>query len=146
MKKIIILSALAMIFLGSCADMVTQKALRTTSFAPTSIELKLTLDDFEYLGDDTVSVSYHTYFKVINFVHRINNKEIARRNVNIVQLYGYQNIPISNRLRRALFASHIKYPDAEFIVPVSTIIESQQMVFGSKNHLKLRVKVYKMRK
>jgi hypothetical protein len=122
------------------------KSLKTTSFAPTSVELRLTLDDFEYIGDDTVSVSYHKYFGFINFVHRLNGKEIARRNVNVIQLYGRQNLPINAKLSRALFASHIKYPDAEYIVPVSTMTETQQMVFGSKNEMSLRVKVYKMRK
>jgi hypothetical protein len=146
MKYIYFSTLIALMLLASCASMYTVKSINTTSFAPTSVELKLTLDDFEYIGDDTVSVTYNTYFGMFHIIHNLNNKEVARRNVNVIQLYGRQNLPVNGRLKRALFASHIKYPNAEFIIPVSTITETQQMVFGSKNKMNLRVKAYKLKK
>lgn len=147
MKKhnIIIFLFLGGLLLSSCGNYVTRKVMRTTSFSPTSVELKLTLSDFEYIGEVEVSVSYNKYLGIITKIHEINNKEVARRNVNIVDLYGRMNVPVPPAAMRALYESHIKYPDAEIIVPISSIYEEQRMFMGRKGKVTLKAKAFKFK-
>lgn len=136
---------LGAILLSSCGNYVTKKVMRTTSFSPTSVELKLTLSDFEYIGEVEVSLTYNKYLGFFSQIHEINNKEVAKRNVNVLDLYGRMNIPVPNAAMRALYESHIKYPDAEFIVPISTIYEEQRMFLGRKGKVTLKAKAYKFK-
>jgi len=143
--KIYIYLFSGVLLLSSCGSYVTSKVQRTTSFSPTSVELKLTLSDFEYIGEVEVTVSYNRYIGLFTHVHEINGKEVARRNVNVLDLYGRMNIPVPGVAMRALYESHVKYPDAEFIVPTSTIYEEQKMFLGRKGKVTLKAKAYKFK-
>jgi hypothetical protein len=139
---------LFVVFLSSCG-VTTTKLMRTGSFMPNDVRLNMTMDDFQYLGDAEVTAEYSKYFGFITVFKLINGKEVARRNSSIISLEGSGNFSLSltlnSKLRRALFDVHIKYPNADFIVPVNIITESEGMFLGNVVKQKIKVKAYKIK-
>ncbi|MFC2137612.1 hypothetical protein ACFLTE_05555 [Bacteroidota bacterium] len=145
-RKIYLLLTISVtLFITSCVGTNTEKMMRTTTFLPNNIELKLTLDDFEYLGDIEISVQYSKYIGIINFYDKVNDREVPKRNANFVSLYGKGNVPMGPKLRQALYEAHIKMPEADILVPVHVISETQQMFLGRKIKKTCKVKGYKIR-
>ncbi len=114
---------------------------------PNDVRLNLTMDDFQFLGTQEVSASYKKYFGLFTIFNSINNQEVAKRNINIVNLFGTSNLPVKldGTMMRALHIALVNVPDADFVVPVSIITEKQQMFLGSVVTKKLKVKMYKVK-
>lgn len=149
MKQIIKLgigSLLIAFLLSSCAGTYTANKLRTTSFMPDRVEMKLTLDDFEFIKDTEVSVTYSTYLLGINVLREINEKEASKRTVNSISTYGRTWMPISRNLERALYDVKQDLPEAEIFIPVSEVVETEKMFLGRKVKKTLTVRAYKLRK
>ena len=131
---------------SSCnVGLTTRKALRTTSFMPDKVEMHMTLEDFESLGEAEVSISFNRYFGFVTILNEINGKEVAKRNVNSIQTYGRSWMHIGYNLEKALYDAQIKIPEAEIFIPVSIIIEQQKMFLGSKTKKTLKVRAYKLK-
>jgi len=135
-------------FLSGCG-VSTNKLMRTGSLTPNDIRLNMTIDDFQYLGDAEVTAEYSKYFGFITVFKLINGKEVARRNSSSISMEGNGNFSVplmlNSKLRRALFDVHIKYPSADFLVPVYIITEKQGMFLGSVVKQKMKVKAYKVK-
>lgn len=149
-KKIwYVLSIMVFISLLTSCGVSTSKLMRTGTFIPNDIRLNMTMDDFQFLGDAEVTAEYSKYFGFISVFKLINGKEVARRNKSIFSLEGNGNfslpLMLNSRLRRALFDVHIKYPTADFIVPVYIITESEGMFLGTVVKQKMKVKAYKIK-
>lgn len=125
----------------------TTHSTRGGTFMPNDIRLNLTMDDFQYLGTQEVSASYKKYLGVFTVFNSINDQEVAKRTVNIVNLFGNSNLPVKLdvTMMRALHVALVNIPDADFVVPVSIITEKQQMFLGSVVTKKLKVKMYKVK-
>ena len=150
LKNIIFLiSIIVFASLFSSCGVSTTKLMRTGTFMPNDVRLNMTLDDFQYLGESEVTIEYSKYFGFITVFKLINGKEVARRNHSIMSLEGNGNfsmpLMLNQKLRRALFDVHIKYPNADFIVPVNIITESEGMFLGSNIKQKIKVKGYKIK-
>ncbi len=145
-KNILFVPVFLAVLLSSCGiGTKTQRSLRTTSFMPDYVELRLDMDDFEYLGSSEVSVTYNKYFGFITFLHEINEKEVARRNVNSIRTYGRTWLFVGPYLRRALYDAKLEIPDAEIFIPVTIITEEQKMFMGSLIKKTMKVKAYKIK-
>ena len=155
-NRFLILSAIVFsVALTSCSSSVmlrgigsqTVHSTRAGSFMPNDVRLNMTMDDFQYLGVQEVSASYKQYLGFITVFNSINNQEVARRVVNIVNLSGNSNLPVKfdGALMRALHVALVNVPDADFVVPASLVIEKQQMFLGSIISKKLKVKMYKIK-
>jgi hypothetical protein len=144
-----ILSVFSLVLLLSSCGVSTSKLMRTGTFMPNDVRLNMTIDDFQYLGDAEVTAEYSKYFGFITVFKLINGKEVARRNQSIISLEGNGSfslpLMVNNKLRRALFDVHIKYPTADFLVPVHIITEKQGMFLGSIVKQKVKVKAYKIK-
>lgn len=125
----------------------TSHSTRAGSFMPDDVRLNLTMDDFQYLGTQEVSASFKKYLGCITVFNEINSQEVAKRTVNIVNLFGNSNLPVKldGTMMRALHIALVNVPDADFVVPVSVISEKQQMFLGSVVTKKLKVKMYKVK-
>lgn len=134
--------------LASCS-VKTNKLMRTGTFMPNDIQLHQTMSDFEYLGEGEVSVEYGRYFFFFSHLNLINGKEVARRNQTIINFSGNGNFSYTllpnMKIRRALYEMHVKYPNADFLVPVNIITEKQGMFLGSKVKQTMKVKAYKIK-
>jgi len=148
-NKIHILSIIVFVSLLTSCGVSTNKLMRTGTFMPNDVRLNMTLDDFQYLGDADVTAEYSKYFGFITVFKLINGKEVARRNQSIVNLEGNGSftlpLMLNKKLRRAMFDVHIKYPSADFLIPVYIITEKQGMFLGSIVKQKIKVKAYKIK-
>jgi hypothetical protein len=144
-KSLLFVPLVLVVLVSSCGlGTKTQKSLRTTSFMPDYVELKLTMDNFEYLGSSEVSVRYNKYIGFITFLHEINEKEVARRNINSIRTYGRTWLLVGPYLRRAMYDAKIEIPEAEIFIPVTVITEEQKMFLGSSIKKTMKVKAYKI--
>lgn len=132
--------------LSSCAGTYTVNKMRTTSLMPDNVEMKLTMDDFVFIKDTEVSVTYNTYLGGITILREINGKEASKRMVNSVSTYGRTWMYISPYLQRALYDAKQEIPDAEIFIPVTEVDEIENMVLGNKIKKTLTVRAYKMKK
>ncbi|MBI9067438.1 MAG: hypothetical protein JEZ09_09110 [Salinivirgaceae bacterium] len=130
---------------SSCAVTKTQKGMRTTTFMPDRVEMRITLEDFEMVGESTVTVTYNKYLGVIKVLRSINGKEVAKRNVNTIQTYGRSWMPIGAYLERALYDAQLELKDAEIFIPVNIMTETENMFLGSKTKKTMKVRAYKMK-
>jgi hypothetical protein len=151
-SKIILFCALFLsVLFSSCGSRgigsKTVHAMRVGSFMPNYAQLNMTMDDFQYLGTQEVSVSFKRYLGTFTVFHEINHQEVAKRTVNIVDLYGSSNLPVKYdaKLLRALNIALVKVPDADFIVPISIVTEVDQMFGGANVTKTMKVKMYKIK-
>jgi hypothetical protein len=134
--------------LSSCTGMRTAHSVRAGNFIPNTVDLRLTMEDFELLGVQEVTVSYKKYLGFITFLNEINGQEVAQRNVNIVYMNGSTGFPtlkLETKLLRALYSSLVNHPETDFVVPVSIVTDTHQMFGGSTITKKLKVKLYKIK-
>lgn len=140
---------LIVVVLFTSCNVTTNKLMRTGSFMPTEVQLHQTMNDFELLGEGEVSVEYGRYLFVFSHLNLINGKEVARRNQTIINFNGDGNFAFAlmpnTKIRRAAYDMHIKYPTADFLVPVNIITERQGMFLGSKLKQTMKIKAYKIK-
>ncbi|MAY83921.1 MAG: hypothetical protein CMP59_07290 [Flavobacteriales bacterium] len=114
---------------------------------PDVVWLKMTLDDYEFLGDVEIEVEFHRYFGVFKYVNTINGEPVSISNRNYVRLQGRTPIRLNPPvLDRALYKAYQEYPEADFLMPVMTTTEVQQLFLGRKVTAKAKIKMYKIKK
>ncbi|MCU0473798.1 MAG: hypothetical protein MUC93_10605 [Bacteroidales bacterium] len=143
--KIFLFSCLAILLMSSCASTNTFRVGRTSSFLPDLIRFDLTSADVELIGEMDISVNYSQYLLFIKKFELINDMEVSSRTVNTMVMFGKRNVPLSPVLNRALYDVYLKYPDADFTVPVYVIEEQQNMFMGKKIKKTARIKAYKIK-
>ena len=143
--KIFFPACLVIFLISSCASTNTFRAGRTSSFLPDMIRFDLTSDDVELIGEMDISVNYSQYLLFVRIFELINDKEVSKRTVNTMVMFGKRNVPVSPVLNRALYDVYLKYPDADFTVPVYVIEEQQNMFMGKKIKKTARIKAYKIK-
>ena len=141
--KIGFASLIIMFIFSSCAITDTEKNSGSMNLMPDRVEMHVSLDDYEMLGEMEVSIKYSRYFGLIKIIQSINEEPYERRNKQTMEVYGLEGIKIRNDLERALYKVHEKYPSGDFIVPVYTIEEKEKMFLGRRVKKRLKVKIYK---
>lgn len=136
---------LAVLALSSCASVITTRSGQTTSFYPTAIKFELTSSDFELIGEMDISVKYSQYLGLIKIYELINDKEVSKRNVYKMDMYGKYNLNLSPMLFRALYDVYVKYPEADFTIPSYIIDETEKLFMGKKIRKTARIRVYKLK-
>jgi hypothetical protein len=144
----ILIPLIVLVLFASCS-VRTNKLMNTGTFMPNDIRLNQTMSDFEFLGEGEVSVEYGRYLFFFSHLNLINGKEVARRNQTIINFSGSGNFSFTllpnTKIRRAVYEMHVKYPTADFLVPVNIITEKQGMILGSKVKQTMKVKAYKIK-
>jgi hypothetical protein len=140
-----LLLTLTVIFFSSCASVITTRSGQTTSFYPTAIRFDLTSNDFELIGEMDISVKYSQYLGIIKIYELINDKEVSKRNIYTMDMYGKYNLNLSPMLFRALYDVYVKYPDADFTIPSYIIDETEKLFMGKKIRKTARIRVYKLK-
>jgi hypothetical protein len=149
MKRFLYIATLAVVSafaLSSCGiGTYTTNRMLTTSLMPDRVDMRLTLDDFVYIQDTEVSVTYNKYM-FVSVLREINGREVSRRTVNRVSTKGRTWMPVSQNIERALYDAKQAIPDAEIFIPVSEVVETEKMFLGRKSKSTLVVRAYKLRK
>lgn len=142
--RIIIITCLTLCLMSSCASIYTSRSGRSSTFLPDIIRFDLTASNVELIGSMDISVNYSQYLGIFKIFELINDKEVSKRTVNNMVIYGKQNLPLSPVLNRALYDVYIKYPETDFIVPAYVIEEQQNLFLGKKIKKTARIKAYKI--
>lgn len=133
-----------LISLNSCVGLKNTQRIRSASMYPSYNQLRTKLSDYKLIATEQVTVQYKVYFGFITILNDLNEKSASYRNVDLVQLNGPTTFFLSRNTRRAAFANLVKYPDAEFIAPVSVLVEKEKMFLGRSVKETFRFKVYKL--
>lgn len=136
---------LVLLLFSSCASINTFRSGNSSTFLPDIIKFDLTAANVELLGEMDISVNYSQYLLFFKIFELINDQEVSTRTVNTMMMYGKRNLPLSPILNRALYDVYIKYPEADFIVPVYVIEEQQNLFLGKKIKKTARIKAYKLK-
>jgi hypothetical protein len=109
------------------------------------VKFDLTANDVQFLGEMDISVNYSQYLGFIKIFELINDQEVNQRVVNSMSMHGRRNIPLSPMLNRALYDVYLKYPDADFTIPVYVVEEQQNLFLGKKIKKTAKIKAYKIK-
>ena len=96
MKKVLLfLLPMFMMAFVSCSSMRTLEKAPAGSMTP-EVRLNISLDDIEYLGESTISVSSRTYFGAIKRIDMVNGEVFDRHNNTSTSLMGNLDIKLRN--------------------------------------------------
>jgi hypothetical protein len=138
-----IIILLSLILFSACSVTEVNKSSRSADFTPDIVEMHVTPDDYQYLGEMEVSVEHKRYFGIFKVMGNINGEPAKRRMQKSITLYGSQWMNVSDHLRRALFKVHQQYPEGDLVVPAYKISKKKKMFLGRRIKETLKVKIYK---
>ena len=122
MKKVLLfLLPMFMMAFVSCSSMRTLEKAPAGSMTP-EVRLNISLDDIEYLGESTISVSTRSYFGCIKQIDMVNGEVFDRHNNTTTSL---------------------DYPEADYFVPVSYKDEVAHLFLGKLSTKTMVIKAYK---
>ena len=147
--RIIILISGVLFLLSSCVVLDTKKSM---SIVP-EYQLQFRTSDLELLGDLKGEITYSEYFGLFTTNNRsfvvIGNDSITTPAVQSLY-YGNGlnlNLPVGDQryVSRLLYELQKSKPEAEIIVPVFVVKESQNMFLGSRRTITVKAKAYKIK-
>lgn len=111
------------------------------AYNPDRVQLNLTMEDLEYLGETEISASYSRYIGFIRKINTINNELYDGKVIRHARIEG----KLDNVLNRATYKIFEDYPQAEYIVVANEKVETTRLFLGSEVSVSARVKVYKIK-
>lgn len=137
--KLFLIMAVSVVALSSCS------VVRHNTYTPNSVQLNISMDDLQKLGEVEISVDYSTYLGFIRKVSAINgvayDGKVIRKVIVPNTLAG--NLPAP--LKRAMYKVYDEYPEAEYIVVSSTRSEKSRLFLGGETKATATIKVYKFK-
>ena len=107
------------------------------------VRLNISLDDIEYLGESTISVSSRTYFGCIKHIDMVNGEVFDRHNNTSTSLLGNLDIKLQGDIALAAGKVIQDYPEADYFVPVSYKDEVAHLFLGKLSTKTMVIKAYK---
>ena len=113
----------------------TQK-FKSTPVAPVNVQVNVTMDDLEYVGEVT-GTSTQSYL--------LGRIAIGGRRNHAGQVGGTIGLPQTRGVNNALYDALQTQPDADFVLPVSVETVKNVMFLGNKTTYTVRAKAYKIK-
>lgn len=143
MKKVKILTMLLLLLLTSC---VSQHTVNRHAYRPDFVQLRLSMDDYEYLGEVTVETEYKIYLGIFRKMLTVNGEPYDPRTYTSTYLSLYPHRHTSHRIDRAMYKVLDIYPDADYIIPGAYKKSVDHMMIGGRIVREQQtVKVYKLK-
>lgn len=143
MKKVIfLLLPVLMVFSVSCSSLQSVQKSPAASMTP-EVRLNISLNDIEYLGETTISVSSRTYFGYIKRIDKVNGVVFDRHNNTSVSLMGNVDIELQGDLKLAADKVIKEFPEADYFVPAFYKEEVYNLFLGQLSTQTMVVKAYK---
>lgn len=143
MKKVLLfLLPMFMMAFVSCSSMRTLEKAPAGSMTP-EVRLNISLDDIEYLGESTISVSTRTYFGCFKQIDMVNGEVFDRHNNTTTSLMGNLDIKLHGDIALAAGKVIQDYPEADYFVPVSYKDEVTNLFLGKLSTKTMVIKAYK---
>lgn len=133
------LMALIVVSFSSCSG--NKYVTDANSFSKTGFRL----EDYEVLGQTTVTVESRTYLGVIHIIDKVNDEPYNPRDKQIVRIYGSDMTYLNGDLNKAIYKVLEEYPDAEFLMPTIAKKEISKLFLGRYTKQTMVVKAYKLR-
>ena len=131
-----------MIAFASCSSLQTMKKAPAGSMTP-EVRLNISLDDIEYLGESTISVSTRTYFGTIKRIDKVNDVIFDRRNNTTTNMVGNLDIKLKGDIALAADKVIKDFPEADYFVPVSYTDEVTNLFLGKLSTKTMVIKAYR---
>ncbi|MBQ6305898.1 MAG: hypothetical protein IJK78_04980 [Bacteroidales bacterium] len=143
MKKVLLfLLPMFMMAFVSCSSMRTLEKAPAGSMTP-EVRLNISLEDIEYLGESTISVSTRSYFGCIKQIDMVNGEVFDRHNNTTTSLMGNLDIKLHGDIALAAGKVIQDYPEADYFVPVSYKDEVTNLFLGKLSTKTMVIKAYK---
>lgn len=143
MKKVLLfLLPMFMMAFVSCSSMRTLEKAPAGSMTP-EVRLNISLDDIEYLGESTISVSTRSYFGCIKQIDMVNGEVFDRHNNTTTSLMGNLDIKLHGDIALAAGKVIQDYPEADYFIPVSYKDEVAHLFLGKLSTKTMVIKAYK---
>lgn len=143
MKRIILLVLpVFLLALAGCGSMVTLEKAKAVSMTP-EVRMNIGLDDVQYLGETSISVSSHTYCGIFHQIDKVNGFEFNRRNNTVVSMCGNLNLDLKGDLKLAGHKVIREFPNADYYVPAFYKEDVVNMFLGKKTTQTMVIKAYK---
>lgn len=131
---------------SSCSGLNQMSAVQSASFVPDYVRVDANINDYEQLGETTVTVESREYLGFISKIDRINGIDYNFRDVKIVELEGNTNIKLNGNIKKALYKVIDEYPNADYYVPVVKKTEIEKMFLGKYKKESVVIKAYSLKK
>lgn len=113
----------------------TQK-FKSTPLAPVNVQVNVTMDDLEYVGEVTGTSTQSYLFGVLPVGERTNQ---------VAQISGGFGLNLRRGETNALYNALQSLPDADFVLPVSVESTKNVMFLGNKTEYTVRAKAYRIK-
>ena len=123
MKRLLsLLTIIAVVLLS--ASCVSQRRISTeaAAFRPNQVRLDLTMQDYQYLGEVTVSAEYTRYLGIFVKIRSINDVPYDPRNTTYTTINMSSKFYVSRYLHQALYQVTTQYPGADYIIPPTLLL------------------------
>lgn len=146
MKKVLLIaSVLMMAFMTSCGSLKGYQKAPAVSMTP-EVRMNIGLDEVEFLGETTITVSSRSYFGIYNRIDKVNGVTFDRRRNTAVNLYGDLAMNIPGELKYAAEKVLKDFPNADFFSPGVYKEEVTNLFLGKIKTKTMVVKAYKYKK
>ncbi len=149
MRRKVFYSTLLVLFsllaFNSCRGVYVYNTGQTLGLTPKEIRLDLCMDDFDFLGETTISVESRVYFGIFRTIDRINEIDYNFREFKNLSLTGWSSLNLKGNLKKAAYKVVEDYPDADYYVPVYATREVDRMFLGRYEKELLVIKAYKLK-
>lgn len=126
--------ATLLVFSSSCT-----RQFKSTPVAPVNVQVNVTMDDLEYVGEVSGTSTQSYIFGVI---------PVGGRRFHAAQVSATGGLPLvgNNRgVNNALYDALQSLPDADFVLPVSVESTVNVMFMGNKTTYTVRAKAYRIK-
>lgn len=130
---------------SSCSGLQRVSGVQSASFTPDYVRVEANINDYEVLGETTVTLESRTYLGFINKIDKINGEVYNFRDVKIIELEGKSNIKLNGDIKMALYKVVEEYPEADYYVPVIKQTEVERMFLGKFTKESVTLKAYKLK-
>lgn len=137
--QLYILLALAAIGFSSCS------VIKQGTYSPDSVQLNLSMEDLQPLGEVEISVEYRTYLGFIRAIDTINGIAYDGQIINKTKLPNHLNISLDSPLDHAAYLIFEKYPDAEYLIVSHTQSNKTRLFLGNEIATSAKIKAYKIK-
>lgn len=139
--KYILIAMTLTLGLASCS------VSRYKSYAPSTTQLNIQMDDLQYLGETSISVEYRNYLGFISKIDKVNGELYTGDEVQTFPIFnnsGFADALLPN-LNKASFKILEEYPDADYFIVTYQKEEKNQLFLGSNVTSTAKVKAYSLK-
>lgn len=139
LHKLLILSLCVLLGLSSCS------VVKHRSYSPDRVQLNISMDNLEHIGDTEISVKYNRYIGIIPVIESINGTPYTGKVFHHANIANAVSGCSDIMLNRALYKVFNEFPDAEYVVISNEKSQVTRLFLGSEISVSAKVKVYKFK-